>query len=1606
MKRTNGQIIYGRRVMEMTKKAIAVGIVSLFVISGLVGMLLIMPGEVEAPGPTYVSGLILTNTTWTNTNSPYILIGNTLVEENITLLIEPGVEVKFDDDIYIKIKGKLVAQGNEVDNILFTSNNTSPAPGDWDTILFADESIDATFYPNGTYNDGSILQYCMIEYSNGISTISAAPFIDHCIIKNGNSNGISIDTAALENDPAFIKITNSTISNINGNGIFCDMNTIFYIENNTIKNNGQRGIFQTNAVSTLIARYNIIENNGNYGVYSSFADDDLIQHNEISENNGGLLLYGGTYEVCYNMIKENTNVNSIILVDHQYGSSIEVKLHNNTIINNSAPNLIYRKNEFLLLAPILYVNFNNLINNVTYEIYNDHDTDMDAKNNWWGTTNTTEIGERVFDYYDDFNHGKVLFDSILTEPSSGAPEIPSEGGSGLQEGAPWPMFRGNVKHTGLSPYDTSGNPGELKWKFTGNDKVSHTSPAIGSDGTIYIGNDDDNLYAINPDGSKKWNFTTGNDIEASPTIGSDGTIYVGSDDCNFYAINPDGTEKWRFETGSDGLWFSSAVINSEGIIYVGFYKKMYAINPDGTELWNFTTGDDVRSSPALSSDGSIYFGSFDHKLYSLNPNGTEKWNFTTNGRIHSSPAIDSDGTIYIGSRDNNLYAINQNGTLKWNYTSGGFIDSSPSIGLDGTIYVGSMDNSLYGINPNGTLNWNLITGNEVNTSPAISSEGTIYFGSFDRKLYALFSNGTEKWSFDTGGNVRSSPAIGSDGTIYVGSYDFSLYAIEKAPNQPPNTSSAPSGPTSGETNTSYSFSTSTTDPEGDQIKYGWDWNGDGTVDEWSNLVDSGTEDNRTHSWSIAGVYNVKVKTQDEFGEESGWSNAISVTITSPPSNQPPSILATVPNQIKPEDSAPWTLDLTPYEADVEDSGADLHWYLTDIDTSFYSVIGMNSSDDVFTFIPIANVYGNDEVVLWLEDSEGAKTSQILWINITSVNDIPYFDPSPPDLFIDYDSPYSFNYTSYVHDIETPNENLILITSEPTEDFGNGYAEINGLNVSFHYPQSRAGEIILITITLSDGEGSDNESIKISIAEEQPDYDNDGIPDSIDEDDDNDGYTDENDQFPLDPSEWLDTDLDGIGDNADLDDDNDGYNDENDQFPLDPSEWQDTDGDGIGNNADIDDDNDGVIDSEDYYPLDPTRWAAPESDIIISSITLSKYGPNIGEEITIYTEIENTGNDDCDVIVKYYDGDPDDGGTQIGIDQEITILSDSSDSVSQSWVATAGNHTLYVIVEDLATGEEVTAFLPITVGENIQPILVLTTGDINIYRFEPGQERTISVEVTCYRQDVNNVRLVVLDDQNLTIDNTITPSITMTNGQTTKFYLRIKAPQLPDGVEKLEKDILIQAVGDNGIFSNAEELDIVVSVSAISLFDPFFVMGAVATGSLATLGAAAAASRRDENWKYLLLLTFAVPLYTRIHGKKTLDNFVRGQVYGHIQSKPGTHFNDIKKTLKVGNGNLAYHLRKLEKEGFIKSSRDKRYRRFYPVGIEVVEDDGIKLSQTQESILDYIEQHPKANQKEIAKELKESQQTISYNLNVLVREGFLTEEKFKGTKRYEIIEENT
>jgi hypothetical protein len=74
------------------------------------------------------------------------------------------------------------------------------------------------------------------------------------------------------------------------------------------------------------------------------------------------------------------------------------------------------------------------------------------------------------------------------------------------------------------------------------------------------------------------------------------------------------------------------------------------------------------------------------------------------------------------------------------------------------------------------------------------------------------------------------------------------------------------------------FTISATDADGDQVKYKWDWNGDGVVDEESNYYNSGDIRSFSHSWNTAGTYQVKVKAQDSRGAESNWSNTLTVNV--------------------------------------------------------------------------------------------------------------------------------------------------------------------------------------------------------------------------------------------------------------------------------------------------------------------------------------------------------------------------------------------------------------------------------------------------------------------------------------------------------------------------------------------------------------------------------------------------------------------------------------------------------------------------------------------------------------------------------------------------------
>jgi len=251
-----------------------------------------------APTCTDVGGPIISDTTWTLVNSPYIVVENVEVWEGVTLTIEPGVTVKFNSGKKLQVNGELIVQGTTGNLITFTSNQATPAPGDWGNIEFGSTAITTTMDAEGNYISGGILQYCVVEYagysSNGAIDAHSL-LIDHCSVRNNGARGI-YDRGT---NTAPGRITNNSIStnstSQDGGGIYAEY---CIVSDNTIDGNsaGLRG-------------------GGIYALYSTVTDN-IVRNNSLK---GGWDAYGGGIYAKSSSIISNTVTNNMISGDGMRG---------------------------------------------------------------------------------------------------------------------------------------------------------------------------------------------------------------------------------------------------------------------------------------------------------------------------------------------------------------------------------------------------------------------------------------------------------------------------------------------------------------------------------------------------------------------------------------------------------------------------------------------------------------------------------------------------------------------------------------------------------------------------------------------------------------------------------------------------------------------------------------------------------------------------------------------------------------------------------------------------------------------------------------------------------------------------------------------------------------------------------------------------------------------------------------------------------------------------------------------------------------------------------------------------------------------------------------
>lgn len=307
-----------------------------------------------------------------------------------------------------------------------------------------------------------------------------------------------------------------------------------------------------------------------------------------------------------------------------------------------------------------------------------------------------------------------------------------------------------------------------------------SSPAL-LNNRIFIGSPEGYLHAFNSSGTHIWSYDTLASIESSPAVSSDGDIYFGSNNGNIYSLYEVGSlggPRWVYPT--NGAVRSSPAIDHLGRIWIGSDDGyLYSIKSDGKLHLSIYTGAPIRTNPAIYGDAAVFVGNNAGKLLSFDLSGQQRFSFTSGtAPITSGPVIDGMANSFYGTEDGRLISLDKNGDFRWSFQTGGAIYSSPALDIENNLYFGSDDQNIYALTNSGLELWNYQTDTAVRSSPALFAQSSIIVGLTNQTILQLSTQGSMIQSFATTSAIHSSPLIVDQVGVYVGHFGKKIHKID------------------------------------------------------------------------------------------------------------------------------------------------------------------------------------------------------------------------------------------------------------------------------------------------------------------------------------------------------------------------------------------------------------------------------------------------------------------------------------------------------------------------------------------------------------------------------------------------------------------------------------------------------------------------------------------------------------------------------------------------------------------------------------------------------------------------------------------------------------
>ena len=146
----------------------------------LLAILFARPAAADTP----IGGSIGADTVLTPAGNPYVVVNGVRVFGGVTLTLQPGVELRFQNDTDLSIEGTLIAQGTAAYPVTFTAAITPPSPGAWRQVVFQSGAKGR-------------LSNCLVQYVGqwgypAIGILSSDVVIGNCRVRDNANDGVAI----------------------------------------------------------------------------------------------------------------------------------------------------------------------------------------------------------------------------------------------------------------------------------------------------------------------------------------------------------------------------------------------------------------------------------------------------------------------------------------------------------------------------------------------------------------------------------------------------------------------------------------------------------------------------------------------------------------------------------------------------------------------------------------------------------------------------------------------------------------------------------------------------------------------------------------------------------------------------------------------------------------------------------------------------------------------------------------------------------------------------------------------------------------------------------------------------------------------------------------------------------------------------------------------------------------------------------------------------------------------------------------------------------------------------------------------------------------------